>query len=58
MGICMFGIDHNRASIDIRSVFSFTRKNAVTAMEELKKTEGQDEFCDQIMKEQKKILKR
>ena len=24
---------------------------------ELKKTEGQDEFCDQIMKEQKKILK-
>ena len=25
---------------------------------ELKKTEGQDEFCDQIMKEQKKILKR
>ena len=40
MGICMFGIDHNRASIDIRSVFSFTRKNAVTAMEELKKTEG------------------
>ena len=40
MGICMFGIDHNRASIDIRSVFSFTKKNAVTAMEELKKTEG------------------
>ena len=25
---------------------------------ELNKTEGQDEFCDQIMKEQKKILKR
>ena len=25
---------------------------------ELKKTEGQDEFCDQIMKEQNKILKR
>ena len=25
---------------------------------ELKKTEGQDEFCDQIMKEQKKSLKR
>lgn len=25
---------------------------------ELKKTEGQDEFCDRIMKEQKKILKR
>ena len=25
---------------------------------ELKKTEGQDEFCDQIMKEQKKILKK
>ena len=25
---------------------------------ELKKTEGQDEFCDPIMKEQKKILKR
>ena len=36
----MFGIDHNRASVDIRSVFSFTRKNAVAAMEELKNTDG------------------
>ncbi len=40
MSICMFGIDHNRASVDIRSVFSFTRKNAVAAMEELKNTDG------------------
>lgn len=40
MSICMFGIDHNRASVDIRSIFSFTKKNAVAAMEEVKNTEG------------------
>lgn len=40
MSICMFGIDHNRASVDIRSVFSFTKKNAVAAMEDLKNVEG------------------
>lgn len=40
MSICMFGIDHNRASVDIRSVFSFTKKNAVAAMEEVKNIEG------------------
>ncbi len=40
MSICMFGIDHNRASVDIRSVFSFTKKNAAAAMETLKDTEG------------------
>ena len=36
MSIKMIGIDFNKASLDIRSVFSFTKKNAVTAMERLK----------------------
>lgn len=40
MSICMIGIDHNRAAVDIRSVFSFTKKNAVAAMETFKNTEG------------------
>lgn len=40
MSICMIGIDHNRAAVDIRAVFSFTKKNAVAAMETLKNTEG------------------
>ena len=40
MSICMIGIDHNRAAVDIRAVFSFTRKNAVAAMEAFKNTEG------------------
>lgn len=36
MSISMIGIDHSRASVDIRARFSFTRKNAVSAMERLK----------------------
>ena len=30
MSISMIGIDYNRASVDIRAQFSFTKKNAVT----------------------------
>ena len=37
MSIRMLGIDHNLAPVDIRAVFSFTKKNAVAAMELLKK---------------------
>lgn len=36
----MIGIDHNRAAVDIRAVFSFTKKNAAAAMETFKNTEG------------------
>lgn len=36
MGICMIGIDHNRAPVDIRAMFAFTKKNAGAAMEEMK----------------------
>ncbi len=40
MGITMIGIDHSRASVDIRSVFAFTKKNCMEAMEHLKKESG------------------
>jgi glutamyl-tRNA reductase len=40
MRISMIGIDHNRAMVDIRSLFAFTRKNAGEAMEQLKKMPG------------------
>ena len=40
MSICMLGIDHNKASVDMRALFSFTKKNAAAAMEQLKKKEG------------------
>lgn len=40
MSISMIGIDHNKASVDIRAGFSFTKKNAVAAMERLKKEAG------------------
>ncbi|WP_251353157.1 glutamyl-tRNA reductase [Hominisplanchenecus murintestinalis] len=40
MGISMIGIDYNRASVDIRAGFSFTKKNAATAMERLKSEQG------------------
>lgn len=40
MCICMLGIDHNRASVDVRALFSFTKKNAEAAMEEMKNKEG------------------
>ena len=26
MSICMVGIDHNKASVDVRALFSFTRR--------------------------------
>lgn len=37
MNISMIGIDYMRAPLDIRSMFSFTKKNAGEAMEALKK---------------------
>ena len=40
MGISMIGIDYNHASVDVRSNFSFTKKNALSAMERLKKEPG------------------
>lgn len=40
MSISMIGIDYNKASVDIRAQFSFTKKNAVAAMERLKKEAG------------------
>ncbi len=36
----MIGIDYNRASVDIRAGFSFTKKNAAAAMERLKREQG------------------
>ena len=36
----MIGIDHSRASVDIRALFSFTKKNAGEAMERVKEQEG------------------
>lgn len=40
MSICMVGIDHNKASVDVRALFSFTKKNAAAAMEQLKSRDG------------------
>lgn len=40
MSISMIGIDYNKASVDIRGSFSFTKKNAVAAMERLKEEKG------------------
>lgn len=42
MSICMIGIDHNKANVDIRALFSFTKKNAAAAMERWKKIPGID----------------
>lgn len=39
MSISMIGIDHNQAPVDIRALFSFTRKNAGEAMEKLREEE-------------------
>lgn len=36
----MIGIDYNKANVDIRAMFSFTKKNATAAMERLKKISG------------------
>ena len=40
MSICMVGIDHNRADVDVRALFSFTKKNAAAAMLGWKKVPG------------------
>ena len=40
MSISMIGIDHNAASVDIRALFAFTKKNAGEAMERLKEQPG------------------
>lgn len=40
MSISMIGIDHNKAPLDIRALFSFTKKNAGTAMEQMKDQKG------------------
>lgn len=40
MGILMAGIDHSIAPIDIRTVFSFTKKNMAEALEYLKQIRG------------------
>ncbi len=40
MSIFMIGIDHNRASVDIRALFSFTKKAAGEAMLAVKEMDG------------------
>lgn len=40
MSISMIGIDHNKAPVDIRALFSFTKKNCGEAMEQLKEKPG------------------
>ncbi|MCC8137506.1 MAG: glutamyl-tRNA reductase [Clostridiales bacterium] len=40
MGILMAGIDHSIAPIDIRTVFSFTKKSMTEALEHLKQIKG------------------
>ena len=37
--ISMIGIDYNRAPVDIRALFAFTKKSAAEAMIKLKETE-------------------
>lgn len=40
MSISMIGIDHNRAPVDIRALFAFTKKNAGEAMLKIKEHQG------------------
>ena len=40
MGIQMIGIDHSVAEIDIRTIFSFTKKCTAEALEQLKQIKG------------------
>ena len=40
MTISMIGIDHDRAPVDVRALFAFTKKNAGEAMEQLKERAG------------------
>ena len=40
MSISMIGIDHSKASVDVRAKFSFTKKRAVETMKKLKEEHG------------------
>lgn len=40
MSVWMAGVDHTKADLDVRSVFSFTNKRITQAYEDLKGTEG------------------
>ena len=40
MAIWMIGIDHNNAGIDVRTVFSFTKKRIGEALESFKRFRG------------------
>ena len=40
VSISMIGIDHNKASLDVRALFSFTKKAAGDAMLAIKELEG------------------
>ena len=40
MSIQMIGIDHSRAGIDIRTIFSFTKKRCAEALDFFKGIEG------------------
>lgn len=40
MSIQMIGIDHSMAPVDIRAIFSYTKKNAAAALEQLKNVDG------------------
>lgn len=40
MSISMIGIDHNKADVDIRALFSFTKKSAAEAMQHWKSLPG------------------
>lgn len=40
MSISMIGIDHSHAAVDIRALFSFTKKNAAEFMHHLKEEKG------------------
>ena len=39
MSICMVGIDYEKASVDVRALFAFTKKQAAAGLEELLKGE-------------------
>lgn len=46
MGIRMIGIDHSQAEIDVRTIFSFTKKDSTQALEILKNKKG---ICGCVM---------
>ena len=45
MSIQMIGIDHTRAGIDVRTVFSFTKKKMAEALAVLQKVPGDRGLC-------------